>query len=195
MRNVWVTTDVVTEPVSSVEAKNFCKVTGTGDDDLFTMLIKAAREEYEQECGISLGEKTLTAEWDRIPNNGVFELPYGPVKSISSVTLKYEDSTEADTTLVLNDDYYVTKLPWPELRISYLSSWTRTRVRVVYVVGYGATGCPPLPYQLKIAMLKDILTQYDNRENINIGNLTTTLSNAGKIIARPYRRNYGFTEA
>lgn len=193
MRNVWIKTDVATEPISLDEAKLFCKVTGTGDDTLFTMLIKAAREEYENYCGVSLAEKTLIAEWDKIPDNGIIQLPYGPVKSITAVTLKYEDSTEADETLDLNDDYYVTKTPWSEIRIAYLSAWTRTRLRVEYVVGYGATGCPALPYQLKIAMLKDILTQYDMRENINIGNVVTSvMSNAGKMIAHPYKRTLWF---
>ena len=192
MRNVWVTTDVATEPVSSAEAKLFCKVTGTGDDTLFTMLIKQARENLEQYCGISIAEKTLTAEWDRLPKNGIIALPYGPIKSISSVTLKYEDSTEADTTLTLNDDYYTIKSPWDELRVSYVSSWTRARLRVVYVAGYGATGCPPLPYPLKVALLKEILTQYDMRENISPDGLMGMLGNSAKVLAHPYKRSLWF---
>lgn len=193
MRNVWVKTDVATEPVSLAEAKLFCKVTGTGDDTLFAMLIAQARENLEQYCGVSLAEKTLIAEWDKLPDNGVFALPYGPVKSITSVTLKYEDSTEADTTLTLNDDYFVTKTPWSELRISYVSAWTRTRVRVEYVAGYGATGCPPLPYPLKIAILKEILTQYDMRENISPDGFSGRLGNESKVLAHPYKRTLWFS--
>lgn len=192
MRNVWVTTDVVTEPVSSAEAKLFCKVTGTGDDTLFTMLIKQARETLEQKCNISLGEKTYTAEWDKVPKTGIIELPYGPVKSITSVTLKYEDSTEADETLDLNDDYFVTKTPWSELRISYLSVYARARVRVVYVVGYGATGCPPLPYPLKIAILKEILAQYYFREGLAGDDMINALRQESRELANPYSRNLWF---
>jgi hypothetical protein len=65
-------------------------------------------------------------------------------------------------------------------------------VRAEYIVGYGATSCPPLPITLKMAMLKDILTQYDIREDINIGNISTILSNNSKAIAAPYRDELWF---
>ena len=193
MRNVWIKTDVTTEPVTVQEAKLFCKVTGTGDDALFSILIRQARESIEQYCGISLAEKTYVVEWDKIPSNGIIELPYGPVKSISAVTIKYEDSTDADETLVLNDDYYVTKTPWSELRVGYLSVYSRSRLRVEYIVGYGASGNPPMPYPLKVAMFKEILTQYDIREDINIGNVVTSqLGNSSRALAHPYKRTLWF---
>lgn len=192
MRNTWIKTDVATEPVSATEAKLFCKVSGTGDDTLFAELIKSARETIEQMTGVSLAEKTIYTEWDKLPRNGIVELPFGPVKSITAVTLKYEDSTEADTMLVLNDDYYATKSPWDELRISYVSSWARTRARVEYVVGYGATGCPALPYMLKTAIYKEILAQYYFREGIAGGDVINALRRESRELARPYRRNYGF---
>lgn len=192
MRNVWVKTDVATEPVTVQEAKLFCKVTGTGDDVLFSIFIRQARESLEQYCGVSMAEKTIIAEWDKIPSDGIIQLPYGPVKSISAVTIKYEDSTDADETLVLNDDYYVTKTPWSEIRIGYLSVYSRARVRVEYIVGYGATNCPPLPYPLKVAMFKEILNQYDNREDISPDGLSGMLSTNSRIMAHPYKRTLWF---
>jgi len=192
MRNVWVKTDVSTEAVSATEAKLFCKVTGSGDDTIFTMLIKQARENMEMYCGVSLAEKTLVCEWDRLPKNNIIDLPYGPVKSITSVTIVYEDTDTADEVLVANEDYYLSKMPWPQIRVATASASGRATLQVEYVVGYGATGCPPLPYQLKIAMLEEILTQYDNRENINVVNITSNLSNESKVIAAPYRRNLWF---
>lgn len=192
MRNVWVKTDVATEAVSSTEAKLFCKVTGTGDNDVFTMLIKQARENLEMFCGVSIAEKTIVCEWDRLPKNHIIDLPYGPVKSITSVTLVYEDTDIDDDVLVANEDYYLSKMPWPQIRIATSSVSGRATLKVEYVVGYGATGCPPLPYQLKVAMLKEILTQYDNRENFSMGEIVSRLSNESKVLAAPYRRNLWF---
>jgi uncharacterized phiE125 gp8 family phage protein len=159
---------------------------------LFSLFTRQSREWIEQYTGCSLGEKTIIAEFDRIPSNGIIELPYGPVKSISSVKVVYEDTGETSETLALNDDYYVTKSPWSELRVAYLSIYSRSTLQVQYIVGYGATGCPPLPIALKVAMMKDILDQYDNRENFVTGTVLRELSNNSKELAAPYRRNPWF---
>ena len=85
MRNVWIKTDATVEPVSSTEAKLYCKVTGTGDDTIFTQLIKTAREQIETYTGRSLVEKTYIVEYDKFENDTFFELPCWPVKSVTSV--------------------------------------------------------------------------------------------------------------
>lgn len=190
MRNVWVKTDVTAEPITLAEAKSYCKVTGTGDDVLFTYLIRAAREELEAYTGRSFATKTIYAEWDKLPKDGKVRLPKAPVSSITSIKTIDEESTE--TTLTINTEYYVNGSPWPTVRISAFWGTRITRVRAEYIVGYGATGCPPLPIALKMAMLKDILTQYDIREDINIGNISSVLSNNSKAIAAPYRDELWF---
>ena len=45
MREVWVSTDVSSEPVSSAEAKLFAKIPSTADDTVVAYQIKSAREE------------------------------------------------------------------------------------------------------------------------------------------------------
>lgn len=190
MRNVWVSTDVATEPVSSAEAKLFCKVTGTGDDSIFTMLIKQARETIEQMCNISLAEKTLVGEWDRLPRDGKIKLPYGPVKSTTSVITVDEEDDE--TTLENNNEWYDTGYPWPTLRIASFWSGRIQKVKITYVAGYGATGCPPLPAALKVAVLKEILAQYYFREAIAGGDVIAALRKEARELASPYSRNLYF---
>lgn len=191
MRNVWVKTDVATEVVSAAEAKLFCKVTGTGDDTVFAYLIKQARENLEMYCGVSIAEKTLTAEYTKLPKNGIIALPYGPVKSVTSVTLDYEDPDTADEILTVDEDYYVSKQPWTEIRILTSAISGYCTLKVEYIVGYGATGCPPLPYPLKVAMMKEILTEYYIRENIN-NDLVLALRKESRAMAYPYKRNLWF---
>ena len=188
-RNLTISTDVVTEPVSSTEAKLYCKVDGSADDTIFTMLIKQARETLEELCGVTLAEKTYIAEWSKIPRNGVLTIPRPPIKSISSVKVVYEDSTEADTTLTVNDDYYLTKMPWAEIRVGYLSVYSRACLEITYIAGYGATGCPALPYPLKIALLKEILLQYRYREGLVVDDLTRSLRNEVRELCLPYKRH------
>lgn len=75
-----------TEPVTLAEAKQWCKIELdiTEENTLLTQLITAARKQLEGYLCISLVDKTVTAVFRNELGN--IELPYGPVKSITSVT-------------------------------------------------------------------------------------------------------------
>ncbi len=77
MKNIQVRikTDLATEPVSSTEAKLFCKVTGSAEDTLFVILIKSAREALEKYTSSSFGEKTIHATWLQMPADQLFRTP------------------------------------------------------------------------------------------------------------------------
>ena len=186
MREVWVSTDVTSEPVSSAEAKLFAKIPSTADDTVVTYLTKAAREAVEQYTGCSLASKTLVAQWDELPEDNVIELPFGPVSSVTSVVVVDEDGTETALTTA-DDEYYDLGGIWKKLQINDVVL-DMERLKVTYVAGYGATGCPTLPSALKTAVLKEMATQYEFRENINVGNLVTRMTNSWEKLAMPHRR-------
>lgn len=167
MREVWVSTDVSSEPVSSAEAKLFAKIPSTADDTVVAYQIKSAREEVEHFTGCSLAEKTLIAEWDELPDNNTIELPYGPVKSVSSVVMVDEDGT-TETLTTADEEYYELGTIWKKLQINTIPLSTQ-RLKVTYVAGYGATGCPALPSALKECILKAVATNYQFRENYTEG--------------------------
>jgi uncharacterized phiE125 gp8 family phage protein len=185
MRKVWIKTDATVEPVTVTEAKLFCKVSGTGDDVLFPILIKQAREEIENFTGRSLAEKTYYAEYDYIKNNEFFRLPMSPIKSVTSV--KTVDELAAITTLTLNTEYYLIGSPWTELRVAGIYSTRRPHLLIEFVAGYGASGMPVLPAALKTAILKRVLTHYDNREDIAVEKGTVIMPNNGFDLALPYK--------
>ena len=151
----YVKTDVTSEPITIAEAKLFCKITGTGDDALIAELIRAARETIEEYCGITIAQKTLVVEYDKLPKDGKLFLPYGPVSSGTAIVVKTIDEEDVATTLVNNTEWYDTGYPWPTLRIASFWSSRVTRVQVEYVAGYGiSTYTPPLPAMLKVAIMK-----------------------------------------
>ena len=181
MRNVWIKTDATVEPVSSTEAKLYCKVTGTGDDTIFTQLIKTAREQIETYTGRSLVEKTYIVEYDKFENDTFFELPCWPVKSITSVNTV--DDEGAETPLTLNSEYYLIGTPWTKIRIPGVYSTREQHLKIEFISGYGASGCPTLPSTLKDAILKRILVLYTHRGDEGVYN------NEGFELAEPYRDN------
>lgn len=188
-----VITDLATEPVTLAEAKNYCKVTGSQDNDLITLLITAARKALEKYTQSSFGHKHLTTTWVTVPENWTVELPHGPHNAVSAVYLIDEEGTEE--LLTANTDYYV--LGDQDLRIQINQHWlsggaiNMPQVRVEYTAGYGDTTTETLPDELKLAVLKQIATDYMLRENIGPSGMST-LSNDAKSLAAPYRRKIWF---
>lgn len=189
---IYTKTDLVTEPVSATEAKLFCKVSGTAEDDLFTILIKSARQAIEKYTQSSLGTKELYATWLNMPDDMKFELPYGPIQSVDAVYIIDEEG--AETELTLNSGYYV--YGSQDIVLSIPKFWSSGSilsytVRIEYTAGYGGTGVDALPSALKLAVLKQIATDYELRENIVIGG-ATVLANEAKKLAAPYRKKVWF---
>jgi len=72
--------------VNLTELKSFCRVDGSADDALLTMLYQAAVEEFNAYTGYILGTATVTADTVGVE---VYPLPYGPAgvsTSSSSLT-------------------------------------------------------------------------------------------------------------
>ena len=190
MRNLQtrIITDIVTEPVSVAEAKLYCKVQDSADDTLWPILITSARRMLEKYTMTSFAEKTIHATWVEVPKQNYVELPYGPVISIDHIYRIDHEGTEEE--LVLNSDYYV--MGDQDAIIKITSYWSSgmvhiNSIRVEYKAGYGNTATEKLPGDLKLAILKQVSTDYELRENIVQG-VTTVLSNESKILAAPYRK-------
>lgn len=91
MYQIRVTSDLVTEPVSLSEAKEFMEIDFNDFDTLITSLIKSARIASEKFTGLSYGAKTI-----ELTNKGCnsVTLPFGPVVSITSVKNTNGDDIE-----------------------------------------------------------------------------------------------------
>lgn len=189
---IYVKTDLTEEPVSSAEAKLFCKVTGVAEDTLFAILIPSARKAMEKYTCSSFGEKTIHAFWLVPPDDMLFELPYGPIISVDKVYVI--DSEGDETELTLNSGYYV--YGNQDLVVKVSKFWATgaiksNSIRIEYTAGYGGTGVESLPENLKLAILKQIATDYEMRENITIGG-ATVLANEAKRLASPFKKKLWF---
>lgn len=147
--NVTVTSDMVSEPVSLTEAKNWLRIKEfTDDDTLLTELIKSTRKHLEKFTGLSFGTKTVRAT---LTLDGWTELPYGPVISITTVQ-RWEEGTGAFEAYT---DYQ-----------SYESK-IKPALEGIYKVTYQA-GFSTLPEDLKTDIKVLVAWQYKNR-GINFG--------------------------
>jgi uncharacterized phiE125 gp8 family phage protein len=166
----------IAEPVTLQAAKTQVRRRDTTDDDVLLedVLIPAARERAEQ----ATRRQFITATYDLKLDGGFpgeIVLPLPPLQSVLSVT--YVDEDGATQTLA-TDQYTVDAPSGPRAlrgRIvpAYNVSWPGTRsqinaVTVRFVAGYGSTHAS-VPPRLKMAMLTDIATLYENREDVVMG--------------------------
>lgn len=134
----------VTEPVTLAEAKLYCRVSTSVDDNQISLMIKQAREAIEVGTGLSLIPKTAVVWFTNF--NGSFNLPYGPVNSFTSLIDENGDTiVAADYTLVGGKFPMLTRPLWKNLKATY-------------VVGYAT-----IPNDLKIAILDQVSYDYENR--------------------------------
>jgi uncharacterized phiE125 gp8 family phage protein len=183
------------EPITLVEARLHLRLDATGsplshpDDALVTALIKAARQHVDGKDGLlarALNTQTWELQLDEFPVSEI-RLPLPPLQSVSSV--KYDDLAGVEQTVAALD-YTVDTVTPPGWVIPVTGkSWPATMetpnaVRVRYVAGYGDAAAVPEP--IKAAMKLLIGHWYENREEVNVGQVTSTVPMAAEALLSPY---------
>lgn len=156
--------------MTATEAKAHLKVDTSDDDTLITSLISAARIAVENYLTQKLVTQTITEYFDAFPANGIIELTFWPVVSITHI--KYYDSDGALQTwdaANYQTDIYGTFGQGPaRIWTAYSVTYPTTRdmlnaVEVRYVAGYGAASA--VPELIKSAMRLLLSDMYDERMN------------------------------
>ena len=165
--------DIVTASL----AKQWARVDTSDDDALFTLLIEGVEEMAEKYMGLSLRTKDVTVEFAEFGNEVI--LPLGPHTSVDAVRTKYQGT---ETTLGTGE-YFVTGQDFKTLHL--VESFTDQQLEVDLTVGYGAANVPPL---MKMGLLKAILSNYEDRQDIISGTIIASLPNESKKLFDRYRR-------
>lgn len=121
--------------------KSFCRVDGTADDTLLTFLYEAACNEALSYAHVVCGSATITAEtvW------GVYELPYWPLGSITSVHVYIDGVSTQDTAFTLLDGVITPSI-----------GSDGDRMTIVYTAGFAT-----MPKDLEHAILQRVKFGYD----------------------------------
>lgn len=202
------------EPVTIEEAKLHLRVSGTDQDDLIAALIEAARTRVEEDIQRALITQTweLTRDYFEAPavvatTSGTavaitpkpteITLPYSPVSALKRVS--YVDSS--GVTQLLHDEIGSPPLTSNVVLDSHSipariapvagGSWPATAaqlnaVTIRYEAGYGVNG-DAVPAPIRQAILMLLAHWYENREAINVGNITSELPLAAQWLLEPYR--------
>jgi len=145
MREIKINSTDGSEIVLVATAKDYMRVSSTVDDNIITRMITQARIWCENYISRDIVAKTRTYYLPE--TNGIFDLPFGPVSSITSV--KSDDVDIAYTVLGLNSESI-------ELDGGYAD-----KVKIVYVTS-GLND-----ELLQQAIMQLVSTYYDNRADFS----------------------------
>lgn len=120
-----------TEILTLTQLKAHLQITYTDDDTYLTDLIKSCRQGIEKYCNISLVAKTVTLLADLYCER---EIPYGPIASLTSASLKTATGTYA--AQVANTDF---ELDGITNGFQIFRPFISGRWKLVYVAGYTST--------------------------------------------------------
>lgn len=151
------------EPITLLEAKKQCELspTDTAHDDHLTLLIQAAREQWEHDTDSSVITQTLYVHADSFGDK--MPLPRRPISSITSV--QYYDSANALQTL--STDIYVLNPSSRDVELKYLQTWPVLvgrwdAVKVTYIAGYANAAAVPAIHKQAIRLL--VGHYFENRD-------------------------------
>ena len=99
------------QPIDTALVKEHIGLTHNSDDALLSTIISAAISEVENRGGVALMEQTrrfyLPSSWSQKLSGNSFHLPFGPVRSIDSVSyIDSDGATQAYTDFRLASERY-----------------------------------------------------------------------------------------
>jgi len=160
-RDITYESGTVTEPVTLQEVKDYLRLQGfidvnespadsisdsefAYDDNLIEDMITAARENFEQKCGLSLVPKTMQAMITNLC--GGQEIKYGPVNSVTELL-------DENGTAITSSTYKLSGIQWVRLMYPKYKD-----MKITYTAGYTT-----VPKPIKIDLLRLIAFMYMNR--------------------------------
>lgn len=173
LRDVAVLSEIISEPITLAEAKNYLRVDYSEDDALITALITSARVRLEQYAGVAMTERTLQVI---AYVDDLIELPYVPISTILSV----EYFNGQDWVTLEDGSYTVIGINYKKISTLYYPSM---EYRFTYNCGY----CEP-PSSMRTAVFKLLSDLYEYRES----SVESTKPNSNVVTAyelmKPFKR-------
>jgi uncharacterized phiE125 gp8 family phage protein len=161
MRQIKINSVTGSEIVTTQDVKDYVRIDTSADDAIIGRMIEQARIWCENYISRDIVAKTRTYYVDR--TNGVFDIPFAPVNSITSVTVQGE---AAEYTVLGLDNETIE-----------LDGGSAEQVKVSYSTTGLSDGL------LKQAILQLVSTYYDNRADYVSGSINEIPSNVKSILS------------
>lgn len=166
------------EPVTVDELRTHLRIDDPAFDNELTRLIVAARKSCEAYLHRQLIHATFQWSFDLWPGSTSFQMPVGPLSSVTSVQYYDTNSTQqtwsasnyqVDTTELNGSITLASSVTYPSLQVD-----KKNAIMITFVAGYGSTSAS-VPENVRQAVLALAGYWFEVPAPVNIGNITTEL--------------------
>lgn len=168
MRQIKINSTTGSEIVSTSEFKDYARISNSADDTLIGLIIKQARIWCENYISRDIVAKNRTYYLDE--TNGIFDIPFGPIASISSVTV---DGTAVTDYAMEGLDNETIDLDGPaeKVKVTYVTSGLDDEL-------------------LQQAIKQFAVTLYDNRHDYVEGKSGDMVPSETRVILNSYKNMF-----
>jgi hypothetical protein len=168
MRQIKINSTTGSEIVTVSDFKSFARISNTTDDTLIGNIIIQARIWCENYISRDIVAKNRTYY---IPEtNGIFDLPFGPIASISSITI--DGTAYTDYTIEgLDNETIDLDGPAEKVKITYITSGLEDNLLEQSILQLGST-------------------LYDYRSDFEVGREVTEIPSSTKTILNSYKNMF-----
>lgn len=168
MRQIKINSTTGSEIVTVSDFKSFARISNTTDDTLIGNIIIQARIWCENYISRDIVAKNRTYY---IPEtNGIFDLPFGPIASISSITI--DGTAYTDYTIEgLDNETIDLDGPAEKVKITYVTSGLEDNLLEQSILQLGST-------------------LYDYRSDFEVGREVTEIPSSTKTILNSYKNMF-----
>ena len=168
MRQIKINSTTGSEIVTVSDFKSFARISNTTDDTLIGNIIVQARIWCENYISRDIVAKNRTYY---IPEtNGIFDLPFGPIASISSITI--DGTAYTDYTIEgLDNETIDLDGPAEKVKITYVTSDLEDNLLEQSILQLGST-------------------LYDYRSDFEVGREVTEIPSSTKTILNSYKNMF-----
>lgn len=161
MRQLKINSTIGNEILTTKNVKDFVRIDTSADDNLIAEMIIQARIWCENYISRDIVAKNRTYYIDY--TNGVFDIPFGPVESIESLTIDGTASTNYEILGLDNETIELDQGPGERVKITYITKGLNDSL-------------------IKQAMLQLISTYYDNRSDFVLGSVNEIPTSTRNIL-------------
>jgi hypothetical protein len=168
MRQIKINSTTGSEIISTSEFKDYARISNSTDDTLIGIIIKQARIWCENYISRDIVAKNRTYYLDE--TNGIFDIPFGPIASISSVTV--DGTTVTDYTMEgLDNETIDLDGPAEKVKVTYVTSGLDDEL-------------------LQQAIKQFAVTLYDNRHDYVEGKSGDMVPSETRVILNSYKNMF-----
>ena len=180
-------TEPALEPVTVADARAWLRISHTSEDTLIADLISAARQDVENQTGLSLISQQWRLTMDNWPAGDMIELPRGPVTGVLAVTVYAASGTPS----VVSPADYLHDMRSDPARLLFERRADPGRrmngIEIDFSAGFGATGTS-VPDMLCRAILLLVAHWYEFRGAFRASDQPVSYPDGYLPLMRPYRK-------